>query len=226
VPRDHTGVMTHQHWPLFDLRVRTPRLELRPPDESAMFALVALADRGIHPPDYMPFLRAWTREPDGIRQRHSLQYFWRCWSLWEADAWELPLGVWVGGELAGVQSIMANAFPDGRTFETGSWLQADHQGHGLGKEMRAAVLHLGFAGLGAVRATTGAFHDNTRSLAVTAALGYEPNGDQIKVRDGRPERCLEFKMERADWERRRRPDITIEGLAPCRVLFGLDDQSG
>ena len=89
--------------------------------------------------------------------------------------------------------------------------------------MRAAVLHFAFAGLDAGRATTGAFHDNTRSLAVTTALGYEPNGDQLKVRDGEPTRCLEFKMERADWARRRRDDITIDGLEPCLALFGLED---
>ena len=188
-----------------------------------MYGLVALADRGVHPPDYMPFLRAWTLEPDGIRQRHSLQYYWRCWSSWEAEAWELPFAVRVDGELVGVQSIMATGYPSARTFETGSWVQRDHQGQGLGKEMRAAVLHFGFAGLDARRATTGAFHDNSRSLAVTAALGYEPNGDQLKVRDGEPTRCLEFKMERAAWEERRRTDITIDGLEPCLPLFGLED---
>ena len=214
--------MAHQHWPLFDLEVRTPRLTLRPPDEATMFALVALADRGVHPPDYMPFLRAWTSEPDGVRQRHSLQYYWRCWSSWDVEAWELPFAVWADDDVVGVQTIMANAYPQARTFETGSWVQQDHQGQGLGKEMRAAILHLAFAGLGAQRATTGAFHDNTRSLAVTYALGYEPNGDLLKLRGGQPERCLEFKMDRAPWLLRRRTDIAISGLEPCLELFGLD----
>ena len=215
--------MASPHWPLFDLRVRTRRLELRPPDEAAIFGLIALADRGVHEPDYMPFLRAWTREPDGVRQRHSLQYYWRCWATWDVEAWELPFGVWVADELVGVQTIMASAYPQARTFETGSWVQRAHQGQGLGKEMRAAVLHFGFAGLDAARATTGAFHDNARSLAVTNALGYEANGDQLKVRDGEPTRCLEFKMDQADWQLRRRHDIAIEGLEPCRPFFGLDD---
>lgn len=218
--------MAIPHWPLFGLTIRTPLLVLRPPDEATMGDLVALADRGIHAPDYMPFQRAWTREPDGLRQRHSLQYYWRSWALWTPEAWELPLAVWRrqpddATELVGVQTMMSNDFPVTRTFETGSWLQQAHQGQGLGKEMRAAVLHFGFAGLGAEQATTGAFFDNARSLAVTAALGYEPNGELLKSRDGTAARCLEFKLERADWERRRRDDIVIEGIEPCLELFGL-----
>ena len=159
-----------------------------------------------------------------VRQRHSLQYYWRCWATFTPDEWQLPFAVWShddGGdpELVGVQTIMSSEWLQTRTFETGSWVQRAFQGRGIGKEMRAAVLHFAFDGLGAIRATTGAFHDNTRSLAVTRALGYEPNGDQLKARDGEPTRCLEFKMERADWEARRRDDITIHGLGPCLELF-------
>jgi RimJ/RimL family protein N-acetyltransferase len=35
-----------------------------------------------------------------------------------------------------------------REVHTGSWLGQRYQGQGLGTEMRSAVLHLGFAGLG------------------------------------------------------------------------------
>jgi hypothetical protein len=108
--------MSTPHWPLFDLRVRTPRVELRPPDEQTMVALVDLADRGVHDPDFVPFLRAWTLEPDGERQRHSLQYYWRCWSGWTVDAWELPFGAWVDGTLVGPQGMLATSFPVTRTF--------------------------------------------------------------------------------------------------------------
>src|SRR5205823_2524831 len=108
-----------------------------------------------------------------------------------------------------------------RTFETGSWLGRDFQGQGIGKEMRAAVLHFGFAGLGATRAISGAFEDNPQSIGVSRAVGYADNGDQIVVRRGERARQLRFKMERADWERRRRDDIVIENLVPCFPLFGI-----
>ena len=213
--------MSPHHWPLLELRVTTPRLELRPPDQATACALVDLAARGIHDPDFMPFERPWTRRPSPAFERESFQYFSRCWAGWTAQRWELPFAVWVDGEVVGVQGIDATDFAGRRTFTTGSWLGRDHQGQGLGKEMRAAVLHFGFEGLGADRAETGAFHDNAPSLAVTRALGYEPNGDEIKLRDDEPTRCLAFKMGRDTWLRRRRDDIAVSGLADCLDLFGV-----
>jgi RimJ/RimL family protein N-acetyltransferase len=209
------------HWPLYDLCVRTPLVELRPPDEATMFALVDLADQGIHDPDFVPFLRAWTMEPDGERQRHSLQYYWRCWSGFSEASWDLPFAVRVDGTLVGTQGMIARDFKVTRTFETGSWLGAAHQGKGIGKEMRAAILHLGFDGLRALRADTGALEGNDGSLGVTRALGYRENGQSVKARDDERVLCHEFRMERSDWESRRRHDITIEGLDACLPLFGL-----
>jgi RimJ/RimL family protein N-acetyltransferase len=219
--RDGQTVAMPSHWPFYDLRVTTPRLELRPPDEDTMFALVDLADQGVHDPDFVPFLRPWTLEPDGERQRHSLQYYWRCWSGFTPESWDLPFAVRVDGTLVGVQGLIATDFRVTRTFESGSWLGVAHQGQGIGKEMRAAILHFGFEGLGALRADTGAVEGNDRSLGVTRALGYRDNGRAVKARDDERVICNEFCMERADWEPRRRDDITIEGLEPCLPLFGL-----
>ena len=47
-------------WPLFDLVVRTPRLELRLPREEEFAAIVDLVDAGIHDPATMPFFVPWT----------------------------------------------------------------------------------------------------------------------------------------------------------------------
>ncbi|EQD45135.1 GCN5-related N-acetyltransferase, partial [mine drainage metagenome] len=71
-------------------------------------------------------------------------------------------------------------------FSTGSWLGREHQGRGFGKEMRAAILHLGFATLGAEEALTSAFSDNPASIRVTRGLGYEENGTWRAARRGRP----------------------------------------
>ena len=131
------------------------------------------------------------------------------------------MAVLVDGEPVGVQDINATHFVTMRTFKTGSWLTQRVQGQGIGKEMRAAILHLGFEGLGAQRACTSAYHDNHSSLGVTRALGYEPNGESIELRRDQPDTQLHFTMTRAQWKARRRDDITIEGLEPCLELFGL-----
>ena len=44
----------------------------------------------------------------------------------------------------------------------------------------------------------------------------------MKAREQERIICNEFRLERADWELRRRDDITIEGLEPCLPLFGLE----
>ena len=66
--------------------------------------------------------------------------------------------------MIGQQDIDADGFAVRRVVSTGSWLGRDHQGRGAGKEMRAAVLHLAFAELGAERAETAAFADNPASI--------------------------------------------------------------
>ena len=80
------------------------------------------------------------------------------------DKWTFSGAVIVDGHPVGVQDLSAESFATLRTVRTGSWLGMRHQGRGIGKEMRAAILHLAFAGLGAVEANSGAWHDNTRSL--------------------------------------------------------------
>jgi RimJ/RimL family protein N-acetyltransferase len=209
------------HWPLFGLRVVTPRVELRYPDDDIVADLAALTAKGVHDPATMPFMIPWTDAPVEHLPRNSAQFFWRNRATWTTDEWHCTLAVLVDGEPLGVQDVFAKHFASLRTFETGSWLGRAHQSKGVGKEMRAAALHLGFAGLGANVAITGAWHDNAASLGVTRSLGYVPNGEEILLRRDKPDVMLHFRMARADWEARRRDDITIEGLEPCLGLFGI-----
>jgi RimJ/RimL family protein N-acetyltransferase len=217
--------MAHPYWPLFDLRVRTPRVELRYPDDALACELASVAAKGIHDPATMPFAMPWTDVPPPEFERGCLQYLWRTRAELSVAKWDLPLAVVVDGHAVGVQAMHTHDFAVLRAFETGSWLGQAYQGRGLGKEMRGAVLHLGFAGLDAEWAYTSAFHDNEASLGVTRALGYEPNGQVVaKRRDGADGQYL-FRMSREIWQQRRRDDVTIENLEPCLPLFGLDSQS-
>jgi len=58
--------------PLFRLRIRTPRLELRLGDEEEALALGRLAESGVHPPAEMPFSVPWT---DGTGDPSFLEGF-------------------------------------------------------------------------------------------------------------------------------------------------------
>jgi hypothetical protein len=83
------------------------------------------------------------------------------------------------------------------------------------------VLHLAFAGLDAEWAESAAFLDNPASIAVSRAVGYDDNGLGVEVRRGEPVLQQRFLMSRARWQSNRRDDITIEGLDPCRTMFGV-----
>jgi RimJ/RimL family protein N-acetyltransferase len=215
--------MAPSYWPLFDLRVRTPRLELRVPTDEILSRVMPVIDGGIHNPDTMPFSVAWTDVPVPRRHHESMQHWWAQRANWKVDAWNLTGVVLVDGEPVGMQDMQAKDFASLRTVGTGSWLGREYQGRGLGKEMRAAVLHLAFEGLGAVAAHSGAFHDNEASLATSRSLGYEPNGESMILRRGRPDRMLHLRLTREAWLSRRRDDIEIEGLDGCLDMFGLGD---
>lgn len=208
-------------WPLFRLRIETPRLVLSYPTDADLDALNAVADRGIHDPDVMPFAIPWTDDPPEVRPKNSLQFWWGSRASWKPTKWILPLMVMAGNEVVGVQDLHATDFAITRQVETGSWLGQSYQGQGIGREMRAAMLHLAFDGLGAERAVSGAFEDNPASLRVSRALGYVDNGDDLMARRGRPARVIRLRLERATWERNRRDDIRIDGLEACLPMFGL-----
>jgi RimJ/RimL family protein N-acetyltransferase len=212
--------METAHWPLFSLRVSTPTVVLRYPDDADCVALADVAARGVHDPGTMPFTVPWTDVAPPRQQQMTLQHYWLTRAQWTPVEWHLPMAVVVDGTIVGVQALMADRFPDLRAVSSGSWLGADYQGKGLGTEMRHAILHLAFAGLGALYAHSGAFADNGASLAVSRKLGYEEEGRRRVVRRGVPAWLVGFRISRDEWERHRRDDITIDGLAPCLELFG------
>ena len=212
------------HWPLLGLRVTTPRLELRYPDDELVAAVLELAARGVHPPDQMPFSIPWTRvAPEALPRTSLQQWHWRNRADLAAASWSVDLAVLVDGDVVGVQGIAAKEFAVRRGVLSGSWLGIGHQGRGTGTEMRQAILHLAFAGLGAAFAETAAWEDNAASNAVTRKLGYEPTGEAIDVREGATARMRHYRMDRSWWEANlRRDDITIEGLDPCLALLGAE----
>lgn len=213
--------MLVDHFPLFGLRLRTPRLELRLPLAEELAVLAEVAAEGVHEPERMPFLVPWTDRPAAEVARGVIQHHWSRLGSWAPADWSLNLAVFHCGAVVGVQEINARDLAITRRVATGSWLGRRYQGQGIGTEMRAAVLQLAFAGLDAEEAVSSAFADNRASHAVSRKLGYQPNGiDRHVIRGGLTidHRLL---LTRAAWERHRTVPVSIEGLAPCLPLFGL-----
>lgn len=216
-----------RHWPLFDLRLRTPDLELRLPTLDDLDALADLAAEGIHDPEEMPFAAPWTDAEPAERARETLQFHWRKWASWKPDDWSLDLVAVRDGTVVGTQGIYARNFAVVREVGTGSWVGRKYQGQGIGTQMRAAVLHLAFAGLNAEYACSGAFTDNPASLAVSRKLGYQPDGINLHSRRGKRATEQRLRLSRRDWEASQngaKVEVGIEGLQPCLSFFGLSDE--
>lgn len=206
-------------WPLFELRLRTERLELRIPTDEDLAELAVVAAAGVHPPEQMPFSTPWTDLPPGELERGVLQWHWGLRASWSPDDWHAEFAVILEGRVVGAQGIAAKQFGIARGVDTGSWLGQPFQGQGIGKEMRTAVLSLAFDGLGALEARSGAVAGNLASARVSRSLGYRDNGHAIHV--VRDQRTVEhhFVMDRDGWAARRRPSVEIVGLEACRSLF-------
>jgi RimJ/RimL family protein N-acetyltransferase len=214
--------MPHPYWPLFDLVVRTPRLTIRYLDDELAVALAALAGRGIHDPDFMPFAVPWTDAESPDLERDALRFYWRCRAETGPAQWSIQFATFEGELLVGSTNLLATGFPVKRSFETGSWLGRQHQGRGIGTEMRTATLHIGFLTLDALVATTGAFADNAPSLGVTRKLGYEPNGVEHQDRRGERAEIRRFRMTRRHFlDHVRRDDVEIDGGDGVRELLGV-----
>jgi RimJ/RimL family protein N-acetyltransferase len=206
-------------WPLYGLRIRRERLLLRLPTDADLEILMAVAKRGIHPPDEMPFGIAWSTLPSPAFERGFLQHHWGLRAAWTPENWQLNLMIELDGQPIGSQSIHAERFSAMRTVQTGSWLGRAFQGQGYGREMRSAVLAFAFDGLRASVATTEAFLDNAASAGVSRSLGYEENGRGALAPEGVARETQRFRMTVDRWRSRARPPVSVEGLEACHSMF-------
>lgn len=214
-------------WPLRHLVLRTPRLELRPDDDDGLYELAALALRGVHPPDRMPFAYAWTDAPPDELSRNLMQHHWKARAEHAPSAWSVTFLVRRDGQVVGIQELTGRDFAVLGEVSSGSWVGQRFQGDGIGTEMRAAVLMFAFDNLGAVRARSGGFTDNTASLAISRKLGYVEDGTQTLAPRGEPvteQRMLltqeGFATHRPEWT------LEVEGLGGCLPLLGAHTNPG
>jgi len=210
-----------EYWPVFGLRLATPRLMLTPLRDDDLVETVDVILGGLHAAARMPFAVPWTDAPRAELIPNSLRYFWTARGSATPDAWTLPFIVRRAGRVIGLQEMSGTDFPVTRKVDTGSWLGRAEQGHGFGTEMRSAVLQFAFDHLKATRADSGAFVDNESSLRVSQKLGYRADGtDVLQRRPG--EQAVEQRLTlapghfvRPGW------DVQVAGLPNCRSFFGL-----
>ena len=194
-------------WPLHQLILTTPDLVLRGMTEADAQALAFVVPQDL---EHDPRLAHVSPAAD------VLQAYWRNAGLWQPTSWVLELVVLQDGRPIGLQALEGEDFAVRRTVDSHSWLVPEVRGNGLGKQMRAAVLELAFAHLGAAWAITEAWEDNAASLGVSRSLGYVDNG--VDVHAG-PRLMQRLRLSAGDW--RSPVPVTVDGLEDCLPLFGI-----
>ncbi|MFE3250837.1 GNAT family N-acetyltransferase [Streptomyces sp. NPDC059209] len=213
--------MEAHFWPLYGLRITTPRLELRLPGLERLSELAAVAAAGVHDEDRMPFSVPWTDASPEERGRATFQHLLGTVAAWTPRDWTLSLAVSCEGTVVGRQDLGATDFAVTGEAHTGSWLGQAYQGRGIGTEMRAAVLHLAFEGLGARYLTSSAMTDNARSLRVSEKLGYRPDGLATEAVQGAARIQRRLRLDREGWQAHRTVPVELHGLEPSLALFGV-----
>jgi RimJ/RimL family protein N-acetyltransferase len=207
--------------PALGLRVRAGDLELRGVTDDLVVELGALAARGVHEPERMPFTYPWTDTPPEDFLRSFAQYHWRCRADFSPQSWDLNLAVLHRGTPVGVQGVGTRDFLVTRTGETGSWLGLEYQGRGLGTAMRQVMCALLLDHLGFTEVTSGAFSDNPASLRVSAKVGYVANGTERRSRRGEPAEMTNLVLTPEAFRRGPWP-LEVEGVEAFRRSIGLD----
>jgi RimJ/RimL family protein N-acetyltransferase len=211
--------MDQSPWPLRDLRITTPGLELRFPNEDDLRTLAEHAARE----DYDPSVPAFAVKDDtpARRARRFLQRVWIEWGEWKPEQWILNLAVVVEGETVGHQLAWSKQYGVLREVETGSWVARAHQGRGIGTRMRAAMLGFAFDGLEAEYATSMARTGKLASAAVSRKVGYVEDGIHRLATNGTAYTLQRFRISREQFAEKGHPPVSIHGLDACKDLFGI-----
>ena len=213
-------------YPPLNIQITTPTLTLAGATDDLLEQLTPVIRAGVVADDEAPFDDPMSLYPDSPdREWRWRRAIWAGRGRADESKWRLYFVVLVDGAPAGMQDLIGTDFIRFGTVSTFSWLAPAYRGRGLGTEMRAAALHLAFAGLGAREAASDAFADNHASNAVSRALGYEPNGTDWATRRGAPAALNRWRLTRQRWERTRRADIGLAGVSECLPALGIS-QSG
>ena len=209
-------------YPPLNVQVHTPELSLLGATDTLLERLVPVVRKGVVTEPPWPWDDPFSMYKDPPEREWSwLRSIWKGRANVSESFWRLYFVVVLDGEPVGMQDLIATDFPSLGMVTSFSWLSPDVRRRGLGREMRQAILHLAFEGLGAREATSDAFHDNIASNRVSAAVGYQPNGIDWATRRGEPAELNRWRLTRDQWLPTRRPDITLVGVPECLPVLGI-----
>jgi RimJ/RimL family protein N-acetyltransferase len=214
--------MPSSAYPPLNVQVHTPRLALLGATDDLLAQLIPIVRKGVATEPPWPFDDPFTLYKDNPEREWAwLRAIWSGRGRVNDTFWRLYFVVVVDGTPAGMQDLIGSEYPSFGRVTSFSWLDPGLRGRGLGKEMREAILHLAFEGIGAREAGSDAFVDNHASNRVSEAVGYERNGIDWATRRGEPAELIRWRLTRERWARNRRDDIELAGVAECLPVLGI-----
>lgn len=197
---------------------------LRPVEFARFGDLIEMVGNGLFP-DGPSTLAGWYEPDDLVRSaRRTVAYHAAQLADATPESWTLPLGVWVGDTLIGVQGLEAKGFLVRREASTGSFLAPDWRGKGYGKLARRGILAAAFDELGAEWVVSAAYMDNHSSRGVSLAVGYERDGMDVVDIGGEARLVERFRISAERWRRRQQGGggrVRTSGFDEFKARIGL-----
>ena len=212
----------HKFKSLYQIIIKTPRLELRIPNEDEIVKLAELASGGVHKAGKEYYNADWLRVQFPNNKEILSLWIQKDLKNWDIDNWSFLFAAFYQKTPIGMQHIFSKNFVKTRTFGTGVWLGLEYQGQGFATEMGQVVLYLGFEIFGAKEAYAGVWKKNKASLQLLNKLGYIYNGRYIELLNDKPEVNIRMRLTRDVWKKKRLNNIIVEGInKEFLELFGL-----
>ena len=220
-PPPYSPSVSSSYWPMFDIRLTTPDLQLRHLTEGDLASLAAIVPEDAEQDPSLTTYAGLDARTDRAVALH--QEYWRARGNWRPESWALSFSVFANGHIVGYQGLEGEDFAILRTVDSSSFLTSGARGRGWGKQMRAAVLTLAFGPLGARFAITSAWAENAASLGVSRALGYVDNGVSAHRRGDIAGEMTHLRLTRERWLTSGWPEqVNVFGVEPCLAFFGLE----
>lgn len=202
-------------FPIYSLRVITPRLTLRVARLEELDQLATSSKDNVLIEETKHFFDVdWTSLDSPEYEQNFFCHNLYNLSQWKKDDWTLNLTIFYKHIPIGSISIKGDDFSNRKELATGSWILKNYRGRGLGSEARAGALAFGFNKLEAETFVSDAHKDNIKSERVSSSLGYKQNGLRTAHE---PLDLKRYLLIKEDWV----DDTLVEvkGFKHCKDLF-------
>lgn len=206
-----------------DLSVSCGPVRLMVPSVEQTVILARIASNGLFAEGQPSTLGPWYDPDDPVGNGRSVAgHLFSSWAQRSVVPSSMPFVVVdAGNVVVGTQSLedTTGSFAVTGELGTGSWLDPQRRGQGLGTYARWAALAFGFTVAGATTMVSRALDTNVASNGVSVRCGYTCDGVDFVDSAGVRSVVNRWRMDRVVWCGLTKPDVVIVGAEQLQVRF-------